>query len=606
MTLDEQAMQLKQNGEDAYIQGKYNQAKSSFEDALTIFEQCKDEKNLISSIISIGECEEYMGLLQNAIEQYTKAIQLTDNNLYSYERAYAFSALGSVKDTLEEYEQAEQYYLEALKLTENEPNNIVRARTFNRLAWLHKCKGSYTKAEQMYQQAIALYQHIPYPIDMANTINNLGELYTVIGDLGQSEKYYLQAIELYKSSEAPLDSADTLQNLAEIYLSQNKKELSQEFMLKALRLYEDSDHPFEVKKSLERLLLIDEKRTLLEATKSPLGIIWLVSYVGEQLSSGKIISEIFWQATSFGVNEWWETIVQLQTSQTYEGSIFTKNWRVIQVLDTMSRTIISETFFNKLVGVNDIEYNHSDTSSLRDEQRDLPPLWIVEFPIQVFHEQQYLKIRLNNLVTDTKNINPIPSIDHRFSQIKRIKLDLETQWFQEYSVDHIFYPNTLVEHEQYEKKPEETWLSDVITINLVDNLKQHDLIDISYSLKIYFSLETEIPDIVTITKRITIPILRSKNIQKLEKIQLQNANSLAVILAISSVIISLSSDLVFNFEQITAIIDHIGRKTVFTTVASIFSIGLLCFYWLYWKNINVLKHTMRENFVQKFRNPPKN
>ncbi len=187
-----------------------------WKDKLTLMQtMVKDAPNSAFAHYSLGIGYDSLGNLENAAEQFEKAIQLQPDYFEAHNN------LGIVYDQLGRTENALREYHIVLKLS---PDNF---RVRNNLGILYEKKGDHDSALREYQTAIR--------IDPANVhaFTNLGLLYRKLNRLADSEKAFKSAITLKK------DDPVLYNNLGTVYFAQQSFDAAKNEFERAVALKPD-------------------------------------------------------------------------------------------------------------------------------------------------------------------------------------------------------------------------------------------------------------------------------------------------------------------------------------------------------------------------------
>ncbi|MHA2368846.1 MAG: tetratricopeptide repeat protein [Candidatus Hodarchaeales archaeon] len=538
-----------------------------------------------ANLVYIGSAYGEMGEIRKAREHYMPALEYYDPKTHLLGRAQVLYNLGWAFRTRGDLETATEYYLEALALYKQSKNPLDQLETLDNLGFVYRDKRELDEALEYYSQAESLaekydaephrkaavehnlglvyrdrkewdkalesflpaldyYDEKKYTRDRATILTNIGHAYLNKKELAKAEQYCLDGLALYEKSLNPRDKCNCLNYLGTIYRRMGQLEQGMDSHLQALTLHEESPNPFDIAETLKEISAADENMAISYALRSPLGRFWLYSQYQDALDKDEGISGKLWTAIWQASALFWEDMQELQAEEALESSEYRQNWKLDQLVNSISQKITSETLINFLVGANDLDAAKGATHrELRSEQRSLMPLWFVEFPLQLIHGSKYLKIRLNDTIWRDGEYVGYPLLDGEAHHIERIELHLETQWLQRIEIDHLFYPNSQEEQEAFKKDPESTWLTDVHVIDLEDHLKKEANLELAYSLNIYFDATSSQPDIRTTTKRHIVPILRTRNYERVERWIKNHNNALAVTLAAWSIVISAALNL---------------------------------------------------------------
>ncbi|MDH5645968.1 MAG: tetratricopeptide repeat protein, partial [Candidatus Heimdallarchaeota archaeon] len=557
-----------------------DQAMGYYNNAIKIFHQLEKYVDTTYSYIGIANAYLVKGEPRNAIEYFENGLLFYEDHIDFLAKASILTGLGNAYRSKGELDKAQELYIQARKLYERSSNPLNEAAILYYLGETYFIRGENDVALENYGRALKIYDQHTSPLDEAKTLTGIGNAYRVEGDLNTSKEKYLQAIKLYEDNNS-VDKSHPLKNLAENYILQKKYDEAIKYVTEAMNLLksnpnklriaiplnklgrihyargdykkgfifcaqsaqilEHSPNPQDIFRPLDIIYNYEPKKAVFLSISNPLGINWLLTLINNIHNSGDYLRSSHWYYLWLGVSNWWNIIWSFPSQSAFIDSVFNSNWRIQFLLEESQRNITSETSLNLLFGANDLNTDMTHNyKNFRNPQEELDPMWFVELPTKVYHGERYLKIRVNNLVKIMGERSSFPlSGQTRFPAVARVVFELETQWLQKLRIDHLFYPNSDIEHQKYQLNPSNTWLKDIFVMDMDDKLVSENKLEIIYSVELYFELNKSIPDIKTTSKRITLPIVRKNNLQVLEKFKVNHANSLAVFIAFWSIIITI-------------------------------------------------------------------
>jgi len=556
---------------------QYEKSLASFKQAKTLYGQLSKENDAIYS--TIGICDVYV-----AVGEPDKALKTLqeiqfDEMSGALLKSHVFSSLGQIYQSKGILERSLQMFLKSLDLIERTSNPLHEAKNLQHIADILYLMGDYDDAEEKYKRALKKFDLMIPTVEKASTLTGLGNLYNKLGDSKQAFKLYQEALNLHKgqnieatytlnnitdlhlnrreydlavktameSLDILLDNSNTflraepLVKLGQIYYIKKRYEKAYEFTAEAVELWAESPNPHEIKKGLDLMYQYQPQKALALGLNYALGCNWVIGRFQPQIIDGSYKDPVIWKYLKLATSNLWSEVEQLKKLGSLDRSVFNTNWKLEHYLQGSTRKISPETLVNFLFGANDQTYDTAIDGSLRDTQTDIEPMWFIETPAFLYHGQEFLKIRLNNLVKSLGDYVSIPHAETKNPPIKRIKLQMETQWLQKMKVDHLFYPNTDEEYRKHSRSPKDTWLSDIVVMELGNNTKQVDKVELTFNIEIYYDDDDEEADLLSTTRSRSIPVVRKNNYQRVEKYKEKHNNLLALLLASWSIILSIGS-----------------------------------------------------------------
>ena len=572
--------------------GKPDSAIEYFEKGLALYENNIDFLGEATILSGLGKAYRSKGEIDRALEAYIKSLGLFERSSNPLNEASVLHYIGEIYFIRSENQIALEKYNRALNIYEQNTNPLEKAKTLTGIGNIYRVNGELDKSIKMYLEALDLYEGKELE-EKANTLKNIAEAYLILKKHDEAIKHIIEAMNLLKHSSNPLKIAIPLNKLGKINYAKGDMKKAFVFCAQSVELYQKSPNPFDIFRPLDEIYKYEPKKAIFLALSSPLGINWYLVLINKINSDGNSLNSDQWYYLWLAISNWWDMVWTNSTNDTLNKSEFGLNWRIKFLLEECQRRITSESFLNLMFGANDIDSDwENNYEKVRDPQEQLDPMWFVELPTKLQHGEKYLKIRLNNLVKIMGEFTSFPSsVKEKHPSISRIIIELETQWLQKFKVDHLFYPNSDIEHRSFQRNPDNTWLKDILIMDLGDNLVRVDKLELIYSIEIYFNTnQNNFPNIKTTSKRISIPIIRKNKYQEMQKFRANNSNSLAVFIALWSIVISTIPFIIDNGNLITDAINLPGIYVVLSSLGGVILI-LLGILWKK-KNEHILKETI--------------
>jgi len=285
-------------GTVARSEGKYDEARDSYERALAILEKARgpDHPDMAETLNSLGSLAQLQGKYDEARDSYERGLAIREkvlgpdhpvmtiwlNNLgilafsqgkydeaqRSFERALAIwekalgpdhlriapalSNLGAVAYTQGKHEEARDLYERALAIEEKArgPNHPDVAMSLSNLGTLARSQGKYEEALALHERALAILEKAlgPDHPDVALSLNNLGTVAMLQGKHAEARDSYERALSIREKMLGPdhPDVAMLLDNLGSLAHSQGAHDEARAFFERALAIQEEAlgpDHP---------------------------------------------------------------------------------------------------------------------------------------------------------------------------------------------------------------------------------------------------------------------------------------------------------------------------------------------------------------------------
>jgi tetratricopeptide (TPR) repeat protein len=257
-------------GTTHYLLNQYDAATQRYKNALKIYEELGEKRELASALQNVGLALTYNGDATNAQPYFKRAYDLYEllnlkreasevqgfiasSQLASGENAAAKVSLaksqaeGAGTKTLldngealyaqQEYEEALVIFRKALAAAEKTPNrNFLLAATRNISNCLYAL-GFYEQALESYQRTLQLQQQAGDSAGVADTWLRLGNCQYALGDLDEAIAHYQQSFESARTSKTALVMAESLSSIGLAYFIQGENKLALDHYYQSLNHY---------------------------------------------------------------------------------------------------------------------------------------------------------------------------------------------------------------------------------------------------------------------------------------------------------------------------------------------------------------------------------
>ncbi|MGB1310859.1 MAG: DUF2225 domain-containing protein [Leucothrix sp.] len=215
-------------------QKKFDEAIQSFELALSINTELKNEGGIASNSENLASLYRNQGSFEEAERYYQAALSTYENAKQYAKQIEIHSALGSLYQTKQQTELALAEYEKALELNKAQPNQRFSAGLYSNMGILAQQKNELEKAEEYFDQSLALFQAAENPRGTADQYSNLAILARSKKQFEASETLHLKAIALYEAVENKSALTSQYTNLGFLYTAWNKKDTACEYWQKSL------------------------------------------------------------------------------------------------------------------------------------------------------------------------------------------------------------------------------------------------------------------------------------------------------------------------------------------------------------------------------------
>ncbi len=218
----EEALRLLEVGVKQLEDGYYQQALTTFEQALVITKAINDKILQGRTLNNIGYAYEGLGQYSKALDTYQQALEIRQSIYDQAGVGVTLNNIGVLYDNLGQYAQALESYKQALDIAKKFNHKERKAATLNNMGSVHKHLAQYPQALKFYEQALKIQQDTKAEADQGITLNNIGSIHDQQGKYPEALKAYQQALAIHKRIDDKSMEATTLNNIGQVYTHQGQ------------------------------------------------------------------------------------------------------------------------------------------------------------------------------------------------------------------------------------------------------------------------------------------------------------------------------------------------------------------------------------------------
>jgi len=173
---------------------------------------------------------------QEAISYGKRAIALATRTDNKQVLAQTYNRIGSIYNSLGDYETALQYYYESLKLGKVMDDNLAIAKSYGNIGSVYFRQKQYDQALQFNQKALSLVQHKQDTAFLGKLYNNIGNIYLEKNLYDKALPYYQKALEMKEVIHDPDGVRSTLNNIGSIHSKKGAYKRALRYHFRALVL----------------------------------------------------------------------------------------------------------------------------------------------------------------------------------------------------------------------------------------------------------------------------------------------------------------------------------------------------------------------------------
>lgn len=198
--------------------GKYSDAKSAYESAISGAKKLKNDTLTASFSNNLGLVLKDLGAYKEAIDVYYQCLKLKEK-IGASDKSISSTLLnlGVVWDLLNESKKAEEYYQRCLKLKLKINDSLGVSRIYSNIAVLYKNRGNLDRAEQLIMLSEAFNKDIDDLEQYYVNHTNLANIYKLRGNFEFAIEYLERAHDDARELENLTYLSDVSQNLGSLY-----------------------------------------------------------------------------------------------------------------------------------------------------------------------------------------------------------------------------------------------------------------------------------------------------------------------------------------------------------------------------------------------------
>ncbi len=217
---------------------KRSQAKEYYNRQLEIYEHIDDPQKIIESLLNIGDYLYKHSYCEDAIEHFTRALEICDITKDLISAAHTWGKLASLHLLLGNYEDAYMYADRAINAWEGEKNKLETASSWAIMGHILQVMGDYQESYLYINNALNVFQTEEDDIGLGITLRYLGDLYLDIGELSGAFLSHTKAYDIAEKENLAEEQLLSLMSLAKDTLWLNRTHQAEELIQKAWDLAE--------------------------------------------------------------------------------------------------------------------------------------------------------------------------------------------------------------------------------------------------------------------------------------------------------------------------------------------------------------------------------
>ncbi len=236
---------LTRQGMIAWRRGDYDEAESSYREALDLLAACASTDGGQHEELPMAEADVRYGLglvhrqqgrYGEAVAQLTASLELSRAASNRQQEALTLDALGGVEFLRRRYPQALDHYDKSLAIRRAIGDRAGEGSSLLNIAQVHRTRGDHGAAQAMLAEALAIQQALGNRWWEEIIWNELGIVSMLIGRLGEAEKRLREGLRLATEIGTETGQAYILCNLGQVLRDQGKLDEAEAMLQRGLAL----------------------------------------------------------------------------------------------------------------------------------------------------------------------------------------------------------------------------------------------------------------------------------------------------------------------------------------------------------------------------------
>lgn len=202
----------------AFRNGRLQEAKNYYTEAMLLAKSSKDEARQIMLTTNLGLIAATVGHIQEAETLYEEALNRARLTGSKTSQITALQNLGVLLNEQGEQKRAKECFEEGLALSEELESPELQSRLLGNLGVVANSQGNYREAKQIFQRALSLAEKIGHKQQASRQHTNLGLVESNLRNDRQANMHYQEALTIAREEKWPADISSILVSWGELHL----------------------------------------------------------------------------------------------------------------------------------------------------------------------------------------------------------------------------------------------------------------------------------------------------------------------------------------------------------------------------------------------------
>jgi len=231
-----------QIGKLNYRTGNYADALEGFSKALEIAKQLNDSLHIAKMYSNIGVINDVIGNYTAALNYYQHSLKIYDNLNDNQGKESVLNNIGIIFEEMKMPDKALDYYFQALELKMERGDLKSMAGTYNNIAIIFEnFKKDSDSAYYYYNHALKIYKEIGNENDEALIYSNMGVILLRKGETNNAKTFFNKALKAFRATKDPKNIATVLHYLGMVAFAESKYNQALQYYLQSVDLAQKSN-----------------------------------------------------------------------------------------------------------------------------------------------------------------------------------------------------------------------------------------------------------------------------------------------------------------------------------------------------------------------------
>jgi len=198
----------------AILQADYQTASRRLEEALALYRELDDEREVASVLSNLGWAAHDSADVDRAEELFNASLRIRRRLGDTLEEANSVNNLGMIAVTRENPREAASLFAQSARLFEREGDSISMAQALTNQGWALQLLGDYAGASRLFSKSLALAEKFQDARRVANNLASLALMAVYRGDYATARDVFTDSLTIFTELHDRRGIAESLEGLA--------------------------------------------------------------------------------------------------------------------------------------------------------------------------------------------------------------------------------------------------------------------------------------------------------------------------------------------------------------------------------------------------------